>query len=259
MSDIGGRDTMQDVQRVLARHDRWALVHGDCRELLAQLPDGAVDIVACDPPYNDKTHANATRLSGDRVSRIDIDFDSLTDEEIAALGLNLPRIARRWALAFCALEQLGTYERASGKAWVRSGIYNRANGMPQVTGDRPAQACEGIAIMHRRGNGRMRWNGGGKRGIWTHNVEKSERHHPTVKPLPLMLDLIRDFTEPDELVFDPFCGSGTTGVACLRLGRRFLGCERKAEHYETAVARLKAESRGQTLSQARAGQEVLFR
>lgn len=64
-----------------------------------------------------------------------------------------------------------------------------------------------------------------------------DRDHPTEKPVELMETLIRVTTPPGGLVVDPFCGSGTTGVAAVRLGRRFVGIERSEDHAATARAR----------------------
>jgi len=61
-----------------------------------------------------------------------------------------------------------------------------------------------------------------------------------MKPPALMESLVRDFTDPGELICDPFAGSGTTGVACLRLGRRFIGWERDPKYHAVAVKRLRA-------------------
>lgn len=93
------------------------------------------------------------------------------------------------------------------------------------------------------GADRMRWNGGGKHGVYVEPIPQSrggERLHPTLKPLALMEALVSDFTDPGELVCDPFAGSGTTGVACIRLGRRFIGWEREPKYFDVAVKRLRA-------------------
>ena len=110
--------------------------------------------------------------------------------------------------------------------------------------------------MHRPG--RKRWNGGGSRAFWSFCVEHEDRVHPTQKPLALMLRLVEQFTDPGDVVLDPFCGSGTTGVACLRLGRRFVGVERDERYAALARERLLAESSGLTLRAARAGQVALL-
>jgi site-specific DNA-methyltransferase (adenine-specific) len=174
----------------------------------------------------------------------------------ADITKGLLRRSSRWVVLFCAVEQIGDYARASGGAWVRGGIWRKPDAMPQFSGDRPSQWGEGIAIMHP--GGKKVWNGKGGRAEWTVNIERTDRHHETQKPLPLMLDLVRLFSDPGELVWDPYAGSATTGVACLRLGRRFLGHEMQEHYFEIACERLRAEKRGLTLQQARAGQTSIL-
>lgn len=62
--------------------------------------------------------------------------------------------------------------------------------------------------------------------------------HPSPKPLAAMLSLIARYTKTGWTILDPFMGSGTTGVACIQLGRRFIGIERDKEHFEEARQRL---------------------
>lgn len=245
---------------VLEGRARFAVVHGDCLDVLPTLPDKSVAHVITDPPYSQKTSENARRSRWNQGAGIDregrfIEFDGVDPEMLAPQFL---RVSQRWVLAFCALEQLGRYEHASGGLFVRSGVWDRTNGAPQFTGDRPAQGAEGVAIMHSAG--RKRWNGGGARALWPCATEKDGRAigHPTPKPIPLMLELVELFTDPGDIVLDPFCGGGTTGVACLRLGRRFIGVEKDAKYAQLSVDRLTAESQQQDLSSYRAGQLSMF-
>jgi site-specific DNA-methyltransferase (adenine-specific) len=88
----------------------------------------------------------------------------------------------------------------------------------------------------------------GQGRIWTLTSPRSEEkalgRHPTQKPVALLSRIIEASAPEGGLVLDPFCGSGTTGVAALRLGRRFLGIEREPAWLELARARLKAETDG---------------
>jgi DNA modification methylase len=69
--------------------------------------------------------------------------------------------------------------------------------------------------------------------------EKDEvRVHPTQKPVALMARIIELFTQPGDLVVDPYMGSGPTGVAAMRLGRRFAGCEIEPAYFATAERRI---------------------
>ena len=248
--------------------ERWRIIHGDCREVLPRL--GQVDHVITDPPYSEKVHSkqwvsHALTASGDKRASSPhqaIGFAALTESDAAMIAGHAHRLKARWFLAFCDIdESLPVWRSAITQArldWVRACIWDKVDSSPQFSGDRPAASCEAIAVAHARG--RKRWNGGGRRGLFTHavNGERGAKPHPTQKPLSLMLELVELFTDPGDLVLDPFCGSGTTGVACLRLGRRFIGIERDAKYYAVAVERLKAEERGLTLRDARAGQRSIF-
>ena len=75
--------------------------------------------------------------------------------------------------------------------------------------------------------------------VWRFNTSSGEgTHHPAQKPLALMLHIVKTATRPGDLILDPFMGSGTTGVAAIQLGRRFIGIERDPAYFQIAVARL---------------------
>jgi DNA modification methylase len=73
-----------------------------------------------------------------------------------------------------------------------------------------------------------------------------------------MLGLVADFTDPDDVILDPFAGSGTTLVAALRLGRRAIGIEREERWATLSRERCLAEEQNSTLAARRAGQGALF-
>ena len=233
----------------------WAMRLGDCRNLLLDFGRAEVDHVIADPPYTAHVHANLLSTTAGHTSEVDATFDHLTNLDFVR---ECTGIAKRWSLFFCAIEQLGEYQAENPQEWIRSGIYRKQRAMPQMSGDRPGNACEGIAIFHR--SGRKRWNGHGTHAMWEAMPEdRSTTQHPTAKPLDLMLQLVTLFTDPDETILDPFAGSGTTGVAALRLGRRFIGIEKDPKYFQLACDRLRAEENGSTLQASRAGQEPLFK
>jgi site-specific DNA-methyltransferase (adenine-specific) len=82
--------------------------------------------------------------------------------------------------------------------------------------------------------------------------------HPSPKPVPLMERLLRVAVKPGGIVLDPFMGAGSTGVAALRLGMRFIGIELDENHCRTARERLRAEETSSTLEAREAGQTSLF-
>jgi site-specific DNA-methyltransferase (adenine-specific) len=189
----------------------------------------------------------------------ELGFGHLEQPDREAIATGVGRLCRRWFLTFCDSESVSGWmgaAKASGLQHVRVGAWIKEGCTPQFSGDRPATRMEAIVISHPPG--RKRWNGGGSRAIWPHPIvtgSNSERtEHTTQKPLSLMLELVSLFTDPGETVLDPFAGSGTTGVACIRLGRRFIGIEKNEKYAEIAAKRLEAESRGQSLREFSAGQ-----
>jgi hypothetical protein len=213
------------------------------------------DVVICDPPYDVQTH------QGHDVDLRDWGGIDLEPTDPAELAPALLARCQRWCLCFCSVEMLGAYREAVGDLYVRGGAWAKTNPAPQFTGDRPGQWGEGIAIMHgEREWGRMHWNCGGHAGLWAHPVARGdERITQTSKPVALMVDLVASFSVPGELVWDPFAGGGTTGVAALRTGRRFMGHEINEALAAQAAERLEAEARGLSLPAAKAGQQALWR
>jgi DNA modification methylase len=68
--------------------------------------------------------------------------------------------------------------------------------------------------------------------------KEESRQHPTQKPLKLLCKVLEEYTKESQSVMDPFMGSGTTGVACAKLGRKFIGIELEPNYFEIAVKRI---------------------
>lgn len=249
----------------------WELRIGSCLDPvtgLASLADKSVDHVITDPPYDEHTHGAGRRghtgydektksrratFNGTR----DLGFDAIDAATMAAGAVQFARVTRRWVLVFCAVEMIHAWRESleeTGLDYVRTAIWRKTGSTPQFTGDRPAQACEAIVIAHPPG--RKRWNGGGRHGFYEAHIvlnhSNEQRVHTTQKPLALMEALVRDFTDPGELICDPFAGSGTTGVAARRLGRRFVGWELDPKYAEVARRRIgEAQEQGDLFTTAK--------
>ncbi len=218
--------------------DGITIYHGDCLDVLPTL--AGVDHVITDPPYSDASHAMhdagkrwAQRQDG--LVRAELRFDSIDGPYIESV-LNAVAVAR-WAV-FTMDERIASWLRVSqprGFKYVRTGVWVKPGSMPQFTGDRPAMGYEPVVIMHAAGS-RTRWNGGGRAGVWQFPPVHGE--HPTQKPLALYRSFVELFTDPGEVILDPFMGSGTTLLAALNLGRRAIGIEREEKWCEAAAKRL---------------------
>jgi site-specific DNA-methyltransferase (adenine-specific) len=210
---------------------------GDSRQLLPTLAD--VDHVLSDPPYGaGDTHAQhlstITLRNGEPAGQA-LKFDGISGTELVELATSWCALASRWVVFSCEWKQAHLLDEAG--LLVRLGIWRKPDGAPQFTGDRPGTGWEAVAICHRAG--RKRWNGGGRHAFWTF-PKHGENGHPTEKPVPLYSVWVRDFTDHGDVCLDPFMGSGTTGVACAKMGRTFIGIEIDERYFDIACRRIEA-------------------
>lgn len=223
---------------------------GDCLgpDGLPSLNARSVDVIITDPPFDQRTHRAALEggdwRDGKRKISKELPFAPLSSDQIPIIASHFVRVCKGWILIFVAERQFETWacaiENAGGR-YMRLGAGVRSNPRPQMSGDRPALGIDPILIAWADSK-RSEWNGGGKAGVWKSPAARwdtgGKTAHPTQKPLALMRDLLGDFSNPSELVCDPFAGSGTTAVACKELGRRFVGWEIDPSYHALACARV---------------------
>ena len=211
---------------------RWELHNADSFELMKSMPDSSVDVTITDPPYAEKTHTGA------RTGRPDLsllDFSSITDESFMHLCTELLRVTKRWVIMTCDYRH-ASMVTLSDLPLVRYGVWIKPDSAPQFTGDRPGMGWESVLILHREG--KKQWNGGGHHAVWTNKIERGNVH-PTQKPLTLVREWVRLFSNKGEVILDPFAGSCTTGAAAIIEGRKFIGCELDSKYIDGAMNRLR--------------------
>ena len=225
----------------------------DCLEVLPTL--GAVDHLIFDPPYEAITQAAIGTVPKGNLRGVSrrlgqpLNFHPIDDIRSAVVALG--SMSRGWFIAFCTPEGVARWAdeiNVSPIKYKRACVWVKPDSTPQLNGQGPAQGAE-MFVCAWAGTGYARWNAGGKRGVYTHCVNGPERHgaHPTEKPRRLMAEIIADFTSPGQLVCDPFMGSGTTGVAAVQMGRRFIGIELDARYFDIACERIEKAQRQASL------------
>jgi site-specific DNA-methyltransferase (adenine-specific) len=236
---------------------------GDCLEILPHLPK--VDAVITDPPYAAEAHGAGRRvLTAGRdlgraraVDAAALPFAPLDEQTRRSLVQWSSAHCNGWLLAFCQAECVAGWRDdvdAAGARWIRAQVWVKPDGAPQLSGDRPAQGYESISTAW-CGEGRSQWNGGGRRGVYTFSKHDPgfghggmTNEHPTTKPIALMKELVALFTMASaSSVLDPFMGSGTTGVACMNLGRKFIGIEIEPKYFDIACERIENAQRQERL------------
>lgn len=228
----------------------WTLHAGDA--FARPWPD--VDHVLSDPPYAAHVFENARTKSslsashegsrGQISTRLAFQYEAMEDSLGERFAAHCAEHVGRWVVFTLDAESIAPWRdllTAAGLRHVRQGLYRRINAMPQLTGDRPASPGDFVEIAH-AGTGRMRWNGGGKHAYWEGFRDRGAVRKGQ-KPESLLRTWVEQFTDPGDLICDPFTGSGTTGVAAVQLGRRFLGFELDPKMAAYAAGRIRAAER----------------
>jgi site-specific DNA-methyltransferase (adenine-specific) len=192
-----------------------------------------------DPPFAEKTHKGARgRGASTGGKHVLVNFDALETDEFLSIAAMLVDASRRWVVMTCDWRHAAQVEQ-SALPVVRLGVWTKVDPAPQFTGDRPGTGWEAILFLHREGA--KWWNGGGRSSVWHTKIVKNNASVSSEKPIDLVSDFVRLFSDPGELVLDPFLGSGTTGVASVREGRHFVGCEINPKHFDIACRRISDE------------------
>jgi len=222
---------------------RVTIYHGDCLEILPTIE--AVDHVITDPPYEQLMQdlhrdVKLRRVDGGNERKM-LEFQGI-DKIRQPFLKEVKRINGGWLLAFCNVEGVWHWRVAiieNGLKFKITCLWNKPDSTPKLNGQGPALSYECFTTTW-CGRGHARWNGGGRRGVFTHCTNSKDRHgeHPTEKPISLMSELVSLFSDADQKICDPFMGSGTTGVAAVTRGLSFVGIERESAYFETALARI---------------------
>ncbi len=228
------------------------LICADClHPTQGLLAHGPVDHVIGDPAYSDKVHRRhrtARKGAGGPTAKQELGFEPLTAEVRRQAAGAIAAVVRRWVVLFSDLEGAGAWcddLAAAGLEPIQVGVWDKVDAAPQFRGDRPGSPAEALVVAHatRRDRPiRKRWNGGGRALRYRGPCKERgiKRAHPTQKPLWLMEALLRDFTDPGEVLADPFAGVGTTLVAATRLSRGARGWERDANWAAVGLRRVAA-------------------
>ena len=236
------------------------LYNGDCLEVMRGIADETIDMVWTDPPYG---HSNA---DGDFLSaRADImrdgranpakpiandDADSMRFVVSGMLD-EAARVLRSDCCCCCCCCCGGGGPRPTfawlaqrmderGMAFFHSVIWDKLN--PGV-GWRYRRQHEMVMVSHRKG-GKLAWSGelDAMPNIYSESKPRDDRH-PNVKPVGLVTRFIKAHTTQGQVVLDPFMGSGTTGVAAVQMGRKFIGIELDPKYFDIACRRIEDAQR----------------
>jgi modification methylase len=245
---------------------------GDCVELMNGVPEGSVDMVFADPPYNLQLGGDLLRPDNSKVDAVDDEWDKFADpEDRNATGFaEYDSFTRAWLKAarrvlkptgtlwvigsYHNIFRIGTALQDQGYWLLNDIVWRKSNPMPNFKGKRFTNAHETMIWAARdRQTKKYTFNydsmkelneGIQMRSDWLLPLctggerlkgEDGKKAHPTQKPESLLFRCVMAASNPGDVILDPFFGTGTTGAVARRLGRRFIGLERDQTY--AAIAR----------------------
>ena len=223
----------------------------DCLEGMKQIPDGSVDLIATDPPYI-LDNKGGGLYDYDKGAQYVKELSDIKDGFEQAVLDELCRIMKKVNIyIFCSQKQiigyLDYFVTKRGCNWNLL-TWHKTSVVP-ACGNKYLTDTE-FCLFFREKGVQLYGNFDSKKTYWltAPNIEDKDKWgHPTIKPLNIIQTLIVNSSQEDQTVLDPFMGSGTTAVACIKEKRHFIGFELNKDYYDKACKRIYAEQRQLTL------------
>jgi modification methylase len=255
--------------RIVSEQESARIVVGDCVAEMAKLTPGSVDLVFADPPYNLQLQGDLKRPDDSKVDAVDDDwdkfssfsaYDDFTRAWLLACRRALKPSGTLWVIgSYHNIFRVGTILQDLGFWILNDVVWRKTNPMPNFRGRRFTNAHETLIWAAREPGAKAytfnyeALKAGNEdvqaRSDWTIPLctgderlkgADGKKLHPTQKPEALLARVILSASRPDDVILDPFCGSGTTGAVAKRMRRRFIGFERDEAYADAARARIAA-------------------
>jgi DNA modification methylase len=245
------------------------IIHqGDCREVLARLPEKSVDVVFADPPYNLQLQGALLRPNLTEVDAVDdswdqfadfASYDQFTREWLNACRRVLKDTGTLWVIgSYHNIYRVGTILQDLDYWIINDVLWVKVNPMPNFRGVRFTNAHETLLwVKKSRDQKRYTFNYHAMKAANDDKQMRSDWHiplctgkerltvdgeklHTTQKPEALLYRVILASSNPGDVILDPFFGTGTTGAVAKKLGRHFIGIEQETKYIRGAQARIDA-------------------
>jgi modification methylase len=241
------------------------IIERDCIEAMQSLPDGCIDMIFADPPYNLQLGGDLFRPEGGRVDAVDDEWDKFEtfgayDAFTRAWLTEARRILKPngtlWVIgSYHNIFRVGAVLQDAGYWILNDIVWRKANPMPNFRGTRFTNAHETLIWASRSEDSRYTFNYRAMKALNDELQMRSDwvlpicsggermkvdgvKAHPTQKPEALLYRVLLACTNPGDVVLDPFFGTGTTGAVARRLGRQWIGIEREPRYVRVARERI---------------------
>lgn len=207
----------------------WQVITGDCLEVLKTLPAGSVDAVVTDPPYGIDLGTGVSAGNGHGLAREP--YASFSDTYENFVTVIVPRINASIDAAARAVVFTGPHIHEQRKPDAIGGVFCPSAAARTVWGFKtflPTLLYGRHPDIHK----------GSRRNTIVSVATAEPSEHPCPKPVEWMRAFVELASNPGDTILDPFCGSGTTGVACVQTGRKFIGIEIDPHYADIARKRI---------------------
>ena len=243
------------------------ILHGDCREVLFDLPENSVDLIFADPPYNLQLQHDLYRPNLTRVAAVDdgwdkfasfADYDQFTRAWLSACRRVLKDTGTLWVIgSYHNIYRVGTILQDLNYWILNDVVWLKTNPMPNFRGVRFTNAHETLLWAQKKRGAHYTFNHQDMKALnddlqmrsdWTIPLStgkerikvNGEKAHATQKPEELLDRVIMASSNPGDIILDPFFGSGTTGAVAKKLHRDWIGIEKDQKYIMMARERIDA-------------------
>ena len=243
------------------------ILEGDSVEMMRTIPNNSIDVIFADPPYNLQLAGNLLRPNNTKVDAVDEEWDQFESfaqyDKFTRSWLNearrvLKETGTLWVIgSYHNIFRVGTSLQDMGFWILNDIIWRKTNPMPNFRGKRFTNAHETLIWCSKSQDAKAKFNYDAMKSLnedlqmrsdWLLPIcagperlkdEKTGRKaHPTQKPEALLHRVILSSSDPNDVILDPFFGSGTTGAVAKKLCRNFVGIERDINYINVAKKRL---------------------
>ncbi len=243
------------------------ILHGDCREVLSELPDNSVDLIFADPPYNLQLQNDLYRPNMSRVDAVNDgwdkfssfkEYDEFTRAWLSACRRVLKDNGTLWVIgSYHNIFRVGTILQDLDFWILNDIVWLKSNPMPNFRGVRFTNAHETLIWVQKKHGAQYTFNHQSMKALnddlqmrsdWVIPLStgrerikvNGEKAHNTQKPEALLYRVILSSSNPGDVILDPFLGSGTTAAVAKILRRNWIGIEKDKKYIEIASERIQA-------------------
>jgi len=241
------------------------IIHGNCLEVLEDLPENSVDLIFADPPYNLQLQQELWRPNMTKVDAVDDDWDKFSSMDaydqfcmawLSACLRVLKETGTIWVIgSYHNIYRVGAIMQDLGYWFLNDVVWIKTNPMPNFRGVRFTNAHETLIWASKSKNSKYTFNHHAMKSLHDDLQMRSDwllpicsgserikvngkKAHSTQKPEALLYRVILSSSNPGDLVLDPFFGSGTTGAVAKKLHRHWIGIELEGEYIQMAQERI---------------------